>query len=205
MPFTVGLTGGIGCGKSSAAQKFADRGVQVVDTDAISHRLTAPGGPALAAIRRHFGNEVFNSDGSLDRARLRNRIFSDPRAKKKLEALLHPLIRADALQQLARATTPYAVLVVPLLLETGNWRKLVQRVLVVDCDQKEQIGRAMARSRLSEAEVRAIMATQLSRSARLKLADDVLSNTSNLEQLQNRVDKLHQKYLRLSQQESNQA
>ncbi|HMJ49038.1 MAG TPA: dephospho-CoA kinase [Burkholderiales bacterium] len=205
MPFTVGLTGGIGCGKSIAAQKFADRGVQVVDTDAISHRLTAPGGPALAAIRRHFGNEVFNSDGSLDRAQLRNRIFSNPRAKKKLETLLHPLIRADALQQLARATTPYAVLVVPLLLETDNWRKLVQRVLVVDCDEKEQIARAMARSRLSEAEVRAIMATQLSRSARLRLADDVLSNTSSLEQLQQQVDNLHQKYLRLSQQESNRA
>ncbi|HXZ97205.1 MAG TPA: dephospho-CoA kinase [Burkholderiales bacterium] len=205
MPFTVGLTGGIGCGKSSAAQMFADRGVRVVDTDAISHRLTAPGGPALAAIRRHFGNSVFTSDGSLDRAQLRKRVFSDPRAKKKLEALLHPLIRAKALQQLARCTTPYSVLVVPLLLETGEWRKLVQQVLVVDCNEKQQIVRAMSRSRLSNAEVRAIMATQLTRAARLKLADDVLSNTSSLEELQKQVNTLHRKYLRLSQRDTTRA
>jgi dephospho-CoA kinase len=199
MPLTVGLTGGIGCGKSSAAQMFAERGVQVVDTDAIAHQLTAPGGPALAAIRRQFGSEIFASDGSLDRAQLRKRVFSDTRAKKNLEALLHPLIRAEALQQLARCGGPYAVLVVPLLLETGELHDRVQQVLVVDCDEPQQIARAMSRSSLSEAEVRAIMAAQLSRAARLKLADDVLSNDSSLEHLQQQVEALHHKYLKLAQ------
>ena len=199
MPFTVGLTGGIGSGKSSAAQMFAERGILVVDTDAIAHQLTAYGGPALAAIRRQFGPDIFASDGSLDRAQLRKRIFSDARAKKSLEALLHPLIRAEALQQLARCTTPYAVLVVPLLLETGELRGHVQQVLVVDCDETQQITRAVSRSRLNEAEVRAIMAAQLSRAARLKLADDVLSNDSSLEHLQQQVESLHRKYLKLAQ------
>ena len=199
MPFTVGLTGGIGSGKSSAAQMFAERGILVVDTDAIAHQLTASGGPALAAIRRQFGPDIFASDGSLDRAQLRKRIFSDARAKKSLEALLHPLIRAEALQQLARCTTPYAVLVVPLLLETGELRGHVQQVLVVDCDETQQITRAVSRSRLNEAEVRAIMAAQLSRAARLKLADDVLSNDSSLEHLQQQVESLHRKYLKLAQ------
>ena len=202
MPFTVGLTGGIGCGKSSAARMFAERGVQVVDTDAISHHLTAPGGPALAAIQQRFGKDVFSSDGALDREQLRKRVFSDARDKRDLEALLHPLIRAEALQQLASCTTRYAVLIVPLLLETGELRKHVQRVLVVDCDEKQQIARAMSRSRLSEVEVRAIMATQLSRAARLKLADDVLSNDASLEHLQQQVEALHRKYLRLSQHDS---
>lgn len=199
MPFTVGLTGGIGCGKSSAARMFAERGVLVVDTDAIAHQLTASGAPVLAAIRRQFGPDVFADDGSLDRAQLRQRVFSDSRAKKNLEALLHPLIRAEALQQLARCTTPYSVLVVPLLLEMGELRDRVQQVLVVDCDEPQQIARAMSRSRLSEPEVRAIMATQLSRAVRLKLADDVLSNDSSLEHLQQQVEALHRKYLKLAQ------
>lgn len=199
MPFTVGLTGGIGCGKSNAARMFVECGVLVVDTDVIAHQLTAFGGPALAAIRRQFGPDIFASDGSLDRAQLRQRIFSDARAKKNLEALLHPLIRAEALQQLSRCTTPYAVLVVPLLLETGELREHVQQVLVVDCDESQQIVRAMSRSRLSKAEVRAIMAAQLSRAARLKLADDVLSNDSSLEHLQQQVETLHRKYLKLAQ------
>ncbi|HUL41301.1 MAG TPA: dephospho-CoA kinase [Burkholderiales bacterium] len=199
MPFTVGLTGGIGCGKSSAARMFAERGVQVVDTDAISHRLTAPGGAALAAIRRHFGDNVFTSDGSLDRAQLRKHVFSKPRARKDLEGLLHPLIRAEALQLLARGTSPYSVLVVPLLLETGGLRGQVQRVLVVDCDEEQQIARALSRSGLGEGEVRAIMAAQLSRESRLELADDVLSNDSSLEHLQQQVEALHRKYLGLAQ------
>lgn len=199
MPFTVGLTGGIGCGKSSAARMFAERGIQVVDTDAIAHQLTAPGGPALAAIHRQFGPDIFASDGSLDRTQLRKRVFSDAQAKKNLEALLHPLIRAEALQQLARCGSPYAVLVVPLLFETGELRDRVQQVLVVDCDERQQIIRAMSRSRLSEAEVRAIMAAQLGRAARLKLADDVLTNDSSFAHLQQQVEALHRKYVKLAQ------
>ena len=199
MPFTVGLTGGIGCGKSSAARMFAECGIQVVDTDAIAHQLTALGGPALAAIRRQFGPDIFASDGSLDRTQLRKRVFSDAQAKKNLEALLHPMIRAEALRQLARCGSPYAVLVVPLLFETGELRDRVQQVLVVDCDERQQIIRAMSRSRLSEAEVRAIMSAQLSRAARLKLADDVLSNDSSFAHLQQQVEALHRKYLKLAQ------
>jgi dephospho-CoA kinase len=151
------------------------------------------------AIRRQFGPDFFARDGSLDRAQLRKRIFSDTQAKKSLEALLHPLIRAEAIRQLSRCATPYAVLVVPLLLETGSLREHVQQVLVVDCEETQQIARAMARSRLSEAEVRAIMAAQLSRKARLKLADDLLSNDSSLAHLQQQVDTLHRKYLKLAQ------
>jgi dephospho-CoA kinase len=199
MPFTVGLTGGIGCGKSSAARMFAERGILVVDTDAIAHQLTTPDGPALAAIRRQFGPDIFASDGSLDRTQLRKRVFSDAQAKKTLEALMHPLIGTEALQQLARCGSPYAVLVVPLLFETGELRDQVQQVLVVDCDERQQIIRAMSRSRLSEAEVRAIMAAQLSRAARLKLADDVLSNDSSLAHLHQQVEALHRKYLKLAQ------
>jgi dephospho-CoA kinase len=199
MPFTVGLTGGIGCGKSSAARMFAECGIQVVDTDAIAHQLTALGGPALAAIRRQFGPDIFASDGSLDRTQLRKRVFSDAQAKTNLEALLHPMIRAEALRQLARCGSPYAVLVVPLLFETGELRDRVQQVLVVDCDERQQIIRAMSRSRLSEAEVRAIMAAQLSRAARLKLADDVLLNDSSFAHLQQQVEALHRKYLKLAQ------
>ncbi|HVS26308.1 MAG TPA: dephospho-CoA kinase [Burkholderiales bacterium] len=198
MTFTVGLTGGIGCGKSSAARLFAERGATLVDTDVIAHELTGPGSPVLSAILEQFGKEVLQSDGALNRAELRRKVFADAQARKKLEALLHPLIRAKALQQLASRNAPYAILVVPLLLETGSLREQVQRVLVVDCSEAQQIARAMARSDLSEVEVRAIMKTQLSRTARLKLGDDVLANDGGLAELGERVEALHRHYLELA-------
>ncbi len=199
MPFTVGLTGGIGSGKSSAARLFGKQGALIVDTDAIARELTADGAPALNLIRKQFGNKVFQPDGALDRARLRRLVFADSRARKKLESLLHPLVRTEALKRLRAGRAPYAILVVPLLLETGGLRGHVQRVLVVDCPEALQVARAMSRSNLSEAEVRAIMAAQLSREARLKLADDVLSNDSSMEHLQQQVETLHRKYFKLAQ------
>ncbi|MGH8751306.1 MAG: dephospho-CoA kinase [Burkholderiales bacterium] len=199
MIFTVGLTGGIGSGKSSAARLFAERGAALIDADFIAHELTRPGRPALAAIRAEFGDSVFLPGGALDRAQLRRKVFADAQARKKLEALLHPLIRAQILKQLADCRSAYALLVVPLLLETGSLREQVQRVLVVDCAEEQQIVRSMARSGLSETEVRAIMATQIERAARLKLADDVLPNGGTPQQLEQHVDSLHRKYLELAQ------
>ncbi len=199
MPFTVGLTGGIGCGKSSTARLFGKQGALIVDTDAIARELTVVGAPALNLILKRFGNKVFQPDGALDRARLRRLVFADSRARKKLESLLHPLVRTEALKRLRAGRAPYAILVVPLLLETGGLCEHVQRVLVVDCSEAQQVARAMSRSSLSEAEVRAIMAAQLSRAARLKQADDVLSNDSSLVHLQQQVEILHRKYLKLAQ------
>jgi dephospho-CoA kinase len=198
MIFTVGLTGGIGCGKSSVARMFAERGATVVDTDLIAHELTQTGKPALAAIRSLFGAEVFQPEGALDRTRLRLKVFGDTQARKKLEGLLHPLIRSEALRQLTSCNTPYALLVVPLLLETGNLREQVQRVLVIDCDEAQQIARTVSRSRWSEDEVRSIMQTQIDRATRRKHADDILLNDGSLEQLNERVDNLHHRYLELA-------
>ena len=198
MTFTVGLTGGIGCGKSSVAHLFAERGAALVDTDVIAHELTGPGSPVLSAIRKLFGKEIFQSDGALNRMELRRKVFADAQARKKLESLLHPLIRAKALQQLAACDAPYAILVVPLLLETGSLREQVQRVLVVDCSEAQQVARTITRSGLSEEEVRAIMKTQLSRAARLKLGDDVLVNDGGLAELGERVEALHRHYLELA-------
>ena len=198
MIFTVGLSGGIGCGKSSVARLFAEHGAVVVDTDVIAHELTEPGRPALSAIFRLFGKEVFQPDGALNRAELRRKVFVDAQAREKLEALLHPLIHATALRQLASCDAPYAILVVPLLLETGSLREQVQRVLVVDCTEAQQIARTITRSGLSEEEVHAIMKTQLSRAARLKLGDDVLVNDGGQAELVERVGALHRYYLELA-------
>lgn len=195
MPFCVGLTGGIGSGKSTAAQLFGDLGAAVVDTDAISHELTRTGGAAIGAIREAFGDGHIAADGSLDRARMRERVFGDPAAKSKLEAILHPMIRERSRADVAAARQPYVILVVPLLLETGAYRDLVRRVLVVDCSEARQIERATRRSRLSDAEVRAIMASQLPREARRARADDVIDNDGDLDALRGQVGELHAKYL----------
>ncbi len=198
MPFCVGLTGGIGSGKSTAAKLFGDIGASVVDTDAISHELTQAGGPAIGAIREAFGGQYIAADGSLDRTRMRELVFGNPTAKSKLEAILHPLIRERARTDVATAKQPYVILVVPLLLETGAYRDLVRRVLVVDCGEARQIERATRRSRLSEVQVRAIMATQLSREARRARADDVIDNEGDLNALRAQVEELHAGYLALA-------
>lgn len=194
----IGLTGGIGSGKSSVARIFAALGAAVIDTDEIAHRLTAKGTSALAAILGQFGPGYQLPDGNLDRAKLRERVFSDHAAKENLETLLHPLIKRQVLAEMAEAQGPYLLLVIPLFFETGAYRDLVDRVLIVDCDENQQISRTMARSQLSDAEVRAIMSHQVSRAKRIQQADDILSNRSNHADLEKHVHELHQHYLTLA-------
>jgi dephospho-CoA kinase len=195
MTFIVGLTGGIGSGKSKAADVFAELGADVIDTDAISHELTGPGGGAMAAIEAAFGADYRRGDGSLDRARMRGLVFKDSGAKTQLEAILHPRIRAAVAERVAASRAPYIVLVVPLLVETGSYRELLDRVLVVDCDEAVQIARTMARSRLGEDEVRRIMAAQATRAQRLEQANDVIANDGDISMLRSMVESLHEQYL----------
>jgi dephospho-CoA kinase len=195
----IGLTGGIGSGKSTAAEQFAKLGAAVIDTDLISHQLTANGQPALAAIAAQFGSQYLQADGALDRSRLRALVFSDSAARKQLEAILHPRIREEVARMLQQPTAaPYHILVVPLLLETGAYGHLVNRVLVVDCPETLQIQRVMGRGTLSEAEVRAILRAQCKREERLARADDIIVNDSGLGNLQSQIADLHKKYIALA-------
>jgi dephospho-CoA kinase len=190
----VGLTGGIGSGKSAAAAEFARLGATVVDTDAIAHELTEEGGGAVPQIERLFGKE-FVRDGRMDRSRMRQRVFGDASAKEALESLLHPLIREESKRRIAAATGPYVVHVVPLLVESPDYRRRVDRVLVVDAPEEIRVARVRERSGLAEDEVRAIMRTQASRDTRLAAADDVIDNAGPLEALRKQVAALHEKYL----------
>ena len=197
MKFVVGLTGGIGSGKSAAADEFARLGATVVDTDAIAHQLTEAGGSALPEIERTFGTD-FIREGQMDRQRMRKRVFADAAAKKALEALLHPLIRDESARRIAAAGGRYVIHVVPLLIEAPDYRRRVDRVLVVDAPQETQVARVLARSRLSEEEVRAIIRSQAPREARLAAADDVIDNSGTLDALRKQVAALHQKYLQFT-------
>jgi dephospho-CoA kinase len=196
--FTVGLTGGIGSGKSTVAREFEARGVTVVDADALAHRLTAPGGAAIPAVRAAFGDEVVDTSGALDRARMRAIAFGDASARRRLEAILHPMIRAETERLAQAAPGRYVILMIPLLVESGDPRARCDRVLVVDCPEAEQIRRVMARSHLARAEVEAIMASQASRAARLAAADDVVDNGGDPAGIGAQVDALHHKYLALA-------
>ena len=196
--FVVGLTGGIGSGKSAAAEEFARLGATVVDTDMIARSLTEAGGAALAHIKSLFGDAFVQSSGAMDRSRMREHVFADPAARRALEALLHPMIRAEAEKQIAAARGPYVVYVVPLLIESGDYRERVNRVLVVDAPEAVQLSRVAARSGLAESQVRAIMASQVSRAARLAQADDVIENSGTLEALQRQVAALHARYVKMS-------
>jgi dephospho-CoA kinase len=195
MPFVVGLTGGIGSGKSAAADAFAARGAAVVDTDAIAHELTGPDGDAMPAIRDAFGPGVVTADGRLDRARMRDLAFRDGTARKRLEAILHPMIRQVSAARVASARAPYVVLVVPLLVEGRDYRERVNRVVVVDVPEAVQIERTMARSGLDREQVLRILAAQASREARLAAADDVIDNAGDRAALDSRVGQLHAGYL----------
>lgn len=193
----IGLTGGIGSGKTAAADRFAELGAAVIDADAIAHELTRPGGAAIPLIEQAFGPEAIAADGSLDRAAMRRIVFAKTESRKQLEAILHPMIHAagDARRDAAFAAgAPYAIMVVPLLVESGNFRGRFDRIAVVDCPEALQISRVMARNGFATAEVEAIMAAQASRQARLTVADDVILNDSNLEALQAHVAVLHEKY-----------
>lgn len=195
MSFVVGLTGGIGSGKSAAAECFAALGVPVVDTDAIAHVLTAPGGAAIGPIREAFGPEVLTLEGALDRAAMRRRVFVNPAERQRLEGILHPLILAESEARLrAAAVADYAILVVPLLAESKNYRARVDRVVVVDCPEEMQIARVVARNSLTRAEVQSIMAVQATRATRLAIADDVIANAGGLEELRARIAALHESY-----------
>ncbi|MFZ2302023.1 MAG: dephospho-CoA kinase [Gallionella sp.] len=191
----IGLTGGIGSGKSTVAALFVGHGAGIVDTDAIAHRLTQAGGEAIEAIRAAFGGDYFTRDGALDRAKMRGLIFSDAAAKQRLERILHPLIRQHAEAQLRQLQgKPYILVVVPLLPESPAFRQLVQRVLVVDCDENTQIARVIGRSSMTEAEVRAIIARQTPRAERLRLADDIIFNDAGMDNLGKQVSALHERY-----------
>ena len=198
MKFVVGLTGGIGSGKSAAAEEFAKLGATVVDTDVISRELTEKGGAAIADIERLFGSEFLDAAGGMDRKKMRDHVFADPAAKRALEALLHPMIREESARRIAAATGPYVVHVVPLLIESPDYRRRVDRVLVVDCPEETRVERVRARSALSEAEVRAIMRGQLPRAERLAAADDVIDNHGSRDALRKQVAALHQKYLQFA-------
>jgi len=190
----IGLTGGIGSGKSAVAEAFAGLGIEVADADAIAHELAAPGAAGHRAVVEAFGPEVLRADGTLDRAKLRALAFGDPGARARLEAAQHPAIRDEIRRQVAGWRGPYGLVVVPLLLERGGLMDLVERVLVVDCPEDEQVRRVRARSGLAEDEVRAIMATQLPRAARLARADDVIDNGGSREAIGPAVRALDARY-----------
>ncbi len=193
----VGLTGGIGSGKSTVAAMFAAKGAPVIDTDEIAREIVRVGTPAYAAIINAFGHTTLDANGAIDRARLRERVFGDSRARRQLEAILHPRIRAEAETRLARLSAPYCILVVPLLIET-DFHELVDRILVVDADEATQIARTMARSGLSRAAVEAILAAQTTRATRRERADDVIVNSGELSELAPQIDSVHERYLALS-------
>lgn len=197
MTYIVGLTGGIGSGKTAVSDCFSALGITVVDADVCARIVVEPGKPALQSIVDHFGADVLNTDGTLDRARLRQVIFADEAARKWLETLLHPLIFEEMWAQLQNAESPYAILASPLLVEAGQ-SILCQRVLVVDVPEEIQLQRAVARDTNSEAQIKAIMAAQTNREKRVAAADDVLLNDSDLPSLFEAVKKLHHHYLSLA-------
>jgi len=195
-PWILGLTGGIGSGKSAVAQCFIDLGVHLVDADHAARWVVEPGRPALTRIVEHFGDAVLQADGQLDRAALRGRVFQNPEERRWLEGLLHPLIGQEISNHLARADSPYAILVSPLLVESGQHR-LTQRVLVVDAPEQLQLQRTMQRDHASAEQVQAILKAQASREERLRHADDILVNDRDLNWLRAEVERLHHFYLTL--------
>ncbi|ELM3717850.1 dephospho-CoA kinase [Aeromonas hydrophila] len=202
--YVVAITGGIGSGKTTVANQFAELGIEVVDADVIAREVVEPGTPALAAIATHFGPEVITPDGQLDRRRLRERVFTDPQAKGWLNALLHPLIRTEMQRKCAATRSPYCLLVVPLLVE-NRLTALANRVLVIDVDEATQIERTCRRDGVSHEEAQAILAAQASRAERLAAADDVLDNQNGTpEAIKSRILALHETYLAFASQQANQ-
>jgi dephospho-CoA kinase len=193
----IGLTGGIASGKSTVAQRFTDLGVPVIDADVAAREVVAPGKPGFEPVINRFGPRVLAENGELDRRALRDLVFSDSAARRDLETILHPLIRAEMDRGAAAAVGPYVVMAIPLLIEGGS-RDRVDRILVVDVDEAVQLERVMARDHSSLEQARAILASQVPRSARLAAADDVLSNGGTVTELRQGVDRLHQQYLRLA-------
>lgn len=197
MSLIIGLTGGIGSGKTSSTRFFTAEGVAVIDTDNIAHELTEPQGVAIPNIQKSFGSNYITADGQLDRKKMRSMIFSNTDSRKQLEAILHPLIQNEVMRRIEVASSPYIIIVIPLLLETGSYNKIITRILVIDCDEEYQITRTISRNELSEQEVRTIMATQKSRQERLNQADDIIVNNADISDLQRQVKIQHNKYLSL--------
>lgn len=199
MNYLVGLTGGIGSGKSTVANMFAAHGIRVVDTDLISHQLTQTDGAAIPAIRETFGAQFIDAQGALDRVKMRDLVFNNPAEKNRLEAILHPLIFSQTKQQAASTTdAPYTLVVVPLLYESGRYAGWLHRVVTVDCPEETQIARAVQRSNMNEAAVRAIMAQQITRNERLTLSDDVIVNSGSLDELEKQVAEMHHRLCALA-------
>ena len=198
-PLRIGLTGGIASGKSTVTQRFAELGVPVIDADVASRTVVEPGTPGLAQVVARFGAGVLHADGQLDRRALRDLIFKEASLRQALDAILHPLIRAEMEREAAQAKAPYVVMAIPLLVEGGNAGKRVDRVLVVDADETLQIQRLQARDGGSQEQARAILSSQASRAARLGQADDVILNSGTVAELRQAVDRLHEKYLQLAQ------
>jgi dephospho-CoA kinase len=196
--YVVGLTGGIGSGKSAAAECFRAHGIVIVDADAVAHELTAPGGAAMDAIAAEFGSAVITPEGALDRTAMRHLAFAEPAARERLEHILHPRIRGICDERCAASTSPYALLVVPLLVESGMHKQRCQRLAVVDCPEETQIARVMARNRMQREEVERIMAAQATRAQRLAAADDVIDNSGPPAALAPQIAFLHAKYLDLA-------
>ena len=198
MQIVIGLTGGIGSGKTAVSDELARLGSSVIDTDLIAHALTAPSGAAIEQIRLQFGENFIAVDGALDRARMRQRVFAHAEAKAQLEGILHPMIRTQCVAALADARGAYSVLVVPLLVESGAWIARCARILVVDCLEETQLARVQSRSKLDATSVQRIMQTQATRSQRRAAADDIIFNESlSLEALHAQTQRLHEHYLRL--------
>lgn len=197
--YVVALTGGVGCGKSTVSKLFQEKGINIIDMDEIAREVVEPGEEALEKIKMHFGHNVLNQDGSLNRKMLREHIFHDTEAKQWLENLLHPLIRTTVDERIKAASSPYCMVVIPLLFETGAGKyTFIDRVCVVDTDEASQIERAITRDGISAALAKKMISTQVSREARLSGADDIIKNTEGLDKLKAQVDKLHQQYLDFS-------
>lgn len=195
--FSIGLTGGIGSGKSTVADMFAAHGAAVIDTDLIAHQLTVAGGRAIEAIKLVFGADFISASGAMDRAKMREAVFANPAEKKRLEHILHPLIRTETEHAAAQAEGAYLLFVVPLLVESGLWKQRVSRVLLIDCSEETQIRRVMQRNKLTEPQVRAIIAAQAPREARLAAADDIIINDSDTAALAPQIQRLHDLYVSL--------
>lgn len=196
--FTVGLTGGIGSGKTTVANMFAELGAYLVDTDLIAHALTKENGAAISAIENAFGSGFILPSGAMDRKKMRQHVFSQPEEKKRLEAILHPLIREKTEAAAKESSGIYTIFVVPLLIESGSWKQRVSRVLVIDCSEQTQLQRVMNRNSMTQEQVLAIMQTQASRAQRLNAADDVIVSEGSLDEIKLEVMRLHDKYVKLS-------
>ncbi len=201
----IGLTGGIGSGKTAVSDLLIKLGAGIVDTDLIAHQITAPHGAAISLIEKQFGSDFIATDGALNRDKMRSLVFTKPEARKSLEAITHPLIRQEAVRQalkLSKEASPYLVFVVPLLIESGSWLELIDRLVLVDCPEETQIQRVMQRSNLSREELERILAAQAGREERLKYADIVIENQGSLKDLEVEVQNLHQKILQFQKDQS---